>query len=131
MTYHFMRLYQLVVNCMKISLWIPVGLIPVSLCFIFFVGTLHALTVDEIIKLKQAGVEDRTIQLLIEKEKVKREGTSGLGVKETTRPDGGKDVTYFSVTTPEEERKAQQEEQEKMEKALEILRNIIINDRRR
>jgi hypothetical protein len=112
MTYHFMRLYQLVVNCMKISLWIPVGLIPVSLCFIFFVGTLHALTVDEIIK-------------------VKREGTSGLGVKETTRPDGGKDVTYFSVTTPEEERKAQQEEQEKMEKALEILRNIIINDRRR
>jgi hypothetical protein len=116
---------------MKISLWIFVGLIPVSLCFIFFVGTLHALTVDEIIKLKQAGVEDRTIQLLIEQEKVKREATGGLGVKETTRPDGGKDVTYFSVTTPEEERKVQQEEQEKMEKALEILRNIIIDDRRR
>ena len=131
MTYHLMRLYQLVVNCMKIPLWIFVGLIPVSLCFVFFVGTLHALTVDEIIKLKQAGVEDRTIQLLIEKEKAEREGTSGLGVKETVRPDGGKDVTYFSVTTPEEERKVQQEEQEKMEKALEILRNIIIDDRRR
>ena len=116
---------------MKMPPWILVGLIPVSLCFIFFVGALHALTVDEIIKLKQAGVEDRTIQLLIEQEKVKREGTSGLGVKETTRPDGGKDVTHSSITTAEEERKVQQEEQEKMENALEILRNIIIDDRRR
>ena len=116
---------------MNMPPWIPVGLIPVFLCFVFFVNTLHALTVDEIIKLKQAGVEDRTIQLLIEKEKAEREGTSGLGVKETVRPDGGKDVTYFSVTTPEEERRVQQEEQQKMENAMEILRNIIIDDRRR
>jgi hypothetical protein len=116
---------------MKIPPWIPAGLVPVSLCFVFFLNTLHALTVDEIIKLKQAGVEDRTIQLLIEREKAEREGTSGLGVKETVRPDGGKDVTYFSVTTPEEERKVRQEEQQKMENALEILRNIIIDDRRR
>ena len=116
---------------MKMPPWIFVGLIPVSLCFVFFAVTLHALTVDEIIKLKQAGVEDRTIQMLIEQEKVKREGTGGLGVKETTRPDGGKDVTYSSVITSEEERKVRQEEQEKMENALEILRNIIIDDRRR
>ena len=60
---------------MKISPWIPAGLISVFLCFLFFAGALHALTVDEIIKLKQAGVEDRTIQMLIEREKAEREGT--------------------------------------------------------
>ena len=54
-----------------------------------------------------------------------------MGVKETIRPDGGKEVNYYSVTTSEEERKVQQEEQEKMENAMEILRNIIIDDRRR
>ena len=110
---------------------IVAGLLLCFLCSLVHAGVLHALTVDEIIKLKQAGVEDRTIQMLIERENEKREGTKGLGVEETTRPDGGKDVTYTSVTTPEEERKTQQEEEEKMENALEILRNIIIDDRRR
>ena len=102
------------------------------LCFsgpLIFPVALPALTVDEIIKLKQAGVEDRTIQMLIEREKMKREGPGGVGVEVTTRPDGGKEVNYFSVTTPEEERKARLEEEEKMERALEILRNVIIDDR--
>ena len=115
---------------MKISLRLFAGLMPAFLCSVFFAVPLHALTVDEIIKLKQAGVEDRTIQMLIEQEKLKQEGTDGLGVKETNRPDGGKDVTYSSVITSEEERKVHQEEQEKMEKAMEILKNIIIDDRR-
>jgi hypothetical protein len=105
----------------------------ILLCFLWsFVhaGTLYALTVDEIIKLKQAGVEDRTIQMLIEREKIKREGTGGVGVEVTTRPDGGKEVNYYSVTTSEEERNARLEEEEKVENAMEILRNIIIDDRR-
>jgi len=36
------------------------------------VGIAHALTVDEIVKLKQAGVGDATIQLLIESEGTSR-----------------------------------------------------------
>ena len=105
-------------------------MMPAFLCSVFFAVPLHALTVDEILKLKQAGVEDRTIQMLIEREKARREGTGGVGVEVTTRPDGGKEVNYYSVPASEEERKAQQEEEEKMEKAMEILRNIIIDDRR-
>jgi hypothetical protein len=109
---------------------IVAGLLLCFLCSLVHAGALHALTVDEIIKLKQAGVEDRTIQMLIEREKMKREGTGGVGVEVTTRPDGGKEVNYYSVTTSEEERNAHQEEEEKMERALEILRNIVIDDRR-
>ena len=106
------------------------GVVLCFLCSLVLAGALHALTVDEILKLKQAGVEDRTIQMLIEREKARREGTGGVGVEVTTRPDGGKEVNYYSVPASEEERKAQQEEEEKMEKAMEILRNIIIDDRR-
>jgi hypothetical protein len=114
---------------MKLSPKIVAVLLLCFFCPLIFPVTLPALTVDEIIKLKQAGVEDRTIQMLIEREKMKREGPGGVGVEVTTRPDGGKEVNYFSVTTPEEERKARLEEEEKMERALEILRNVIIDDR--
>ena len=115
---------------MKMSPKIVAVLLLCFSCPLIFPVTLPALTVDEIIKLKQAGVEDRTIQMLIEREKARREGTGGVGVEVTTRPDGGKEVNYYSVPASEEERKAQQEEEEKMEKAMEILRNIIIDDRR-
>jgi len=101
------------------------------LCTVLSAVTLHALTVEEVIKLKEAGVEDRTIQMLIEQEKMNREGEEGVGVKETTRADGGKDRTYYSVTTSEEHQKIEREDREKMEKALDILRNIIIDDRNR
>jgi hypothetical protein len=47
-------------------------LLLVSLGFLLFsVASLEALTIDEIIKLKQAGVSESTIQMLIE-----RDGTS-------------------------------------------------------
>jgi len=114
---------------MKMSPKIVAVLLLCFSCPLIFPVTLPALTVDEIIKLKQAGVEDRTIQMLIEREKMKREGPGGVGVEVTIRPDGGREVNYFSVTTPEEERKARLEEEEKMERALEILRNVIIDDR--
>ena len=101
------------------------------MCTVLSTVAIYALTVEQIIKLKEAGVEDRTIQMLIQQEELTREDKEGVGVKETTRPDGGRDKIYYAVTTSEEERKIQQEEREKMENALEILRNIIIDDRRR
>jgi len=39
-----------------------------ALAMFLYVGNANALTVDEIVKLKQAGVSDETIQLLIERE---------------------------------------------------------------
>ena len=103
-----------------------------SLFFLFsFSIYVYALTVEEIVKLKAAGVDEKTIQMLIEKGRMDQEGPKGMGVKEVERPDGGKDKIYFSITTPEEERKNQEEEREKLERSLDMLRNIIIDERRK
>ncbi len=87
---------------------------------------LYALTVEEVIRLKQAGVDEKTIQMLIEEDKAKN-----LGVKEIERPEGGRDKIYYSVTPPEEETRRTQEEKEKIEKSREMLKNIIIDERKR
>ncbi len=93
--------------------------------------TATALSNDELKKLRDAGVDEQTIQRLIELEETDPESLSGMGVKEVTRPDGRKTKTYFSGSTPEEDARAQQEEQQKVDRALEILRYIIIAERRR
>lgn len=64
-------------------------------------------------------------------EGVSPEPSKGIGTQETPREDGGKDKIYYSITTPEEEEKAKQEEKEKEEKSWDILKNIIIDHRRR
>jgi hypothetical protein len=51
---------------------------------------------------------------------------SSVGVQEVSRPDGGRDVIYYSVTPPEEKQARQQAEIHKQEKSLEILNNTII-----
>jgi hypothetical protein len=51
---------------------------------------------------------------------------SSVGVQEVSRPDGGRDVIYYSVTPPEEKRARQQEEFHKQEKSLELLNSAII-----
>ena len=66
-----------------------------------------------------------------EPERVSPGSTKGIGSKEIPRGDGGKDKLYYSITTPEEEEKARQEEKEKEEKSWDILKNIMIDHRRR
>ena len=92
---------------------------------------LYALTVDEVIRLKEAGVEDKTIQMLIEQERMTQGETKGLGVKEIEKPGGGKDIIYYSITPDRGEINNQQEEKEKIEKSWEMLKNIIIDDRKK
>ncbi len=53
-----------------------------------------------------------------------------LGTQERPRPDGGKDRIYYSIQTPEEEAEKRDEEKQKLDKSLEILRNVIIDGRR-
>ncbi len=53
-----------------------------------------------------------------------------LGAYDVPRPDGGKDKVYYSIITPEEEAQSKKEEKEKMEKSLDLLRNIVIDGRR-
>ncbi len=57
------------------------------------------------------------------------EEQKGLGSMEVPRPDGRKDKIYYSITTPEEEKRARQEEKEKEEKSWDMLKNIIIDPR--
>jgi hypothetical protein len=95
------------------------------------VVSLYALSVEDIIRLKEAGVDDRTIQMLIQQEKTIEGDSKGLGVKEIKRSEGGSDKIYYSIITPEEEEKSEQEEREKREKSWEMLKNVIIDDRKK
>ena len=65
------------------------------------------------------------------KEREKIPAEKGLGTEEITRPDGGKDTVYYSITTPGEESKARAEEKEKTDRSMDVLRNVIIDPRRR
>jgi hypothetical protein len=55
-----------------------------------------------------------------------RDRPSSVGVQEVSRPDGGRDVIYYSVTPPEEKQARQQAEIHKQEKSLELLDRVII-----
>jgi DNA-binding transcriptional MerR regulator len=103
----------------------------VFLCFSLIPVRPYALTAEQILHLKEKGVEDRTIQMLLERERQEKENTPALGVREQPRPDGGKDKIYFSVTDRQEEIDRRREEKEKLDRALEILRNLIIDQGRR
>jgi hypothetical protein len=53
-----------------------------------------------------------------------------LGTYRLQRPDGGQDRIHYSIVTPEEEAKTKEEEKEKLDKSLEVLKNIMIDRRR-
>ncbi|MDD5153101.1 MAG: hypothetical protein RDU59_09705 [Thermodesulfobacteriota bacterium] len=108
----------------------------VCLILIFGVTTgAFALTTEEIIKLKKAGVSDETIQLLIKTEYEERERHRRydpgrmVGSKEITLPDGRKQIIYYSVTDPVEAERQRKEEEEKLEKSWDVLKHLIIDQR--
>lgn len=68
--------------------------------------------------------------LRIAQGKVSPDQTPGLGTEETPRVDGGKDTIYYSIVTPEEEKRKQDEEKQKQDKSWDTLKNIIIDNRR-
>jgi hypothetical protein len=96
-------------------------------------GSACALTAEEVIKLKKAGVSEETIRLMIEQERAGRQANPSdqIGVREVKDADGNTSVIYSTgkPTAP-----AQNEsEQEKVDKAWKMLQNqnVIIDDRRR
>lgn len=89
----------------------------------------QGLTADQVLKLKKAGVSDRTIQLMIEQEREAKESPyDTIGVREIKDKDGKTVVVHSTgrskIDPGEEERK-------RVEKAWDILRNIVVDDRRR
>lgn len=100
---------------------------------VFFLPHLSfSLTVEEVIKLKKAGVSNETIQLMIQQEMQREELSDpykNIGVRKIKKPDG-KSSTIYSTGDIEDRRDYDEEsEREKREKAWEMLNNIIIDTR--
>ncbi|HOT49132.1 MAG TPA: hypothetical protein PLH28_08630 [Syntrophales bacterium] len=100
---------------------------------VLYAGSAFALTAEEVIKLRKAGVSDETIRLMIEQERAGRQDNPAdrIGVREVKDADGARSVLY---STGKPSAPGQNEsEQEKVDRAWKMLRNqnVIIDDRRR
>ncbi len=80
----------------------------------------YAITPEQVIELKKAGVSDETIQIMLEQEK---EGTRVI-------TDGqGNEYIIYSTGKSVQKEKADIKEEEKTERAWKMLENIIIDNR--
>jgi len=89
-----------------------------------------ALTVEEILLLKQNGVSEQTIQMMVHSEMLGRQGpTAGqpMGVKTITRPGGQSAIVYSTGSSNQNSRDAQAHQKE--EQAWEMLRQLIVDTR--
>ena len=91
-----------------------------------------ALTVEEILLLKQNGVSEETIQMMMQSEIQARSlqnSAAGqtLGMRTITRPDGQSTIVYSTGSGDQYDRDA--EERLKEEQAWEMLRHIIVDTR--
>ncbi|MBW1854787.1 MAG: hypothetical protein JRJ00_08945 [Deltaproteobacteria bacterium] len=100
---------------------------------IFFLPHLtFSLTVEEVIKLRKAGVSDETIQLMIQQEMQREELSDpykNIGVRKIKKPDGKSSTIYSTGETDDRRDYDEESEREKREKAWEMLNNIIIDTR--
>lgn len=109
----------------------------VSLLFvvtvIFFLPRVSfSLTVEEVIKLKKAGVSDETIQLMIQQETVSKKADDpykNIGVRKVTEPDGRSSTVYSTGEIDDRENYDEESEREKREKSWDMLDSIIIDGR--
>ncbi|MCU0530965.1 MAG: hypothetical protein MUE57_08295 [Syntrophales bacterium] len=103
------------------------------LIVLLLAGSAVALTADEVVKLKKAGVSDETIRLMIEQERAGKQSdpSDRIGVREVKDADGNASVVY-STGAPAAAAQGDSE-QEKVDKAWKMLQNqnVIIDDRRR
>ena len=93
-------------------------------------ATLAALTVEEILQLKQNGVSETTIQMMLQSEiEAQRQSAKGdpMGIKTITRPNGHPAIVYSTGSDDRDRQEA--EERLKEERAWEMLRHIIVDTR--
>ena len=98
---------------------------------LFITSTTFALTVEEVIQLKKEGVSDETIQLMIQHE-MQREQFSDpatkMGVRRVEEPNG-RSATIYSTGPSKHPEDCEETEQEKRERAWDMLDNVIIDTR--
>ncbi len=98
----------------------------------FLTSSPCALTVEEVLQLRNAGVSDETIQLMIEQEMLRESSSDpdrNMGVRRVEEPDGRKSTIYSTGTAEDREDAGEESEWEKREKAWEMLDNVIIDTR--
>ena len=86
----------------------------------------YALTPQQVIDLKKAGVSDKTIQIMIEQEEKAKDPYATMGTKEIKDKDGNTVIIYTTGKSSDPD----DEEVEKVEKAWEMLRNITIKQKK-
>ena len=86
---------------------------------------LKSLTTEEVIQLKEKGVSDKTIQLMIQSETGEKEQLKKIsGIKEVKTSDNKSEIIYS--TGEPSNRKIDAEEQKKMDNAWEMLKKLYI-----
>ena len=98
----------------------------------FLTSSPCALTVEEVLQLRNAGVSDETIQLMIEQEMLRESSSDpdrNMGVRRVEEQDGRKSTIYSTGTAKNREDEGEESEWEKREKAWEMLDNVIIDTR--
>jgi len=102
-----------------------------TMIIVLLAGWVCALTTDEVIRLKKAGVSEKTIQTMIEQERAGRQPNPAdqIGTREVKDAEGNTSVIYSTgaPTAPTQN----QSEQQKAEEAWKMLQNqnVIIDKR--
>ena len=107
------------------------GLLLVAIIlFIPFIS--FSLTVDEVIKLKKAGVSDETIQLMIQHKMMSEKLSDpykNIGVRKVKEPDGSSATVYSTGEIKDRGGYEEESERGKREKAWDMLDNLVIDGR--
>lgn len=86
----------------------------------------YALTPQQVIDLKKAGVSEKTIQMMIEQEERAKDPYATMGTKEIKDKDGNTVIIYTTGKSVDPD----DEESKKVENAWEMLRSITIKQKR-
>lgn len=93
----------------------------------------EALTAQEVLLLKQNGVSEATIQMMLQSEMQAQSinagvASDGMGVRTIVRPGGQAAIVYTTGRGDQDRRTA--EERYKEDRAWEMLRHLIVDTRR-
>ncbi|MCX5854666.1 MAG: hypothetical protein NTZ24_08910 [Deltaproteobacteria bacterium] len=104
------------------------------LCFIVWVVAFnflidgHALTTEQILSLRKAGVSDKTIQIMLQQDgEATSSPESGMGQKEVRDGQGNAAIVYSTGRSRSSD--IGKEEKQKVEKAWEMLQHLMIDRR--
>ncbi|MDI9571087.1 MAG: hypothetical protein QM278_10300 [Pseudomonadota bacterium] len=99
----------------------------VALSMLIAPGLAAALSPEQVLSLKKAGVSEATIQLMIRQEMAAQEGGNDSGVREI-RDGDGRTVTVYSPGPPA--KTGRDREREDVEKAWNMLQHLIVDGRK-